>query len=187
MHINKTIKSHSYRLLSIYTAWKVSKYGVISGPYLHAFGQNTDRYEVSLRVQYEKVRSISSCPVRIRENTNQKLFRIWALSTQSSLPTTLTLHVLVNCILITILWQVHLSRIKTIYFALIKETFLEAWKIIEVLKTAQPQEVFCQKCVLKNFTNFTGKHLANLRNFKNIYFEEHLRTTASANRDQSNS
>ena len=71
----------------------------------------------------------------------------------------------------------------------------------------QPQEVFCEKCVLKNFASFTGKHLSsslflnkvaglglqlyfkrdsntgvfllNLRNFKNIYFEEHLRKTAS--------
>ena len=29
-----------------YTAWKVSKYGVISGPYFPAFGLNTERYEV---------------------------------------------------------------------------------------------------------------------------------------------
>ena len=28
------------------TAWKVSKYGVISGPYFPAFGLNTERYEV---------------------------------------------------------------------------------------------------------------------------------------------
>ena len=30
-----------------YIAWKVSKYGVISGPYFPAFGVNTERYEVS--------------------------------------------------------------------------------------------------------------------------------------------
>ena len=29
-----------------FTAWKVSKYGVISGPYFPAFGLNTERYEV---------------------------------------------------------------------------------------------------------------------------------------------
>ena len=62
----------------------------------------------------------------------------------------------------------------------------------------QPPEVFCKKDVLKNLANFTEKHLCwslflilkrdsntpiflwNLRNFKNTYFEEHLRTTASA-------
>ena len=33
------------------TAWKVSKYGVISGPYFHAFGLNTERYFVSLHIQ----------------------------------------------------------------------------------------------------------------------------------------
>ena len=32
------------------TAWKVSKYGVIPGPYFPAFGLSTERYEVSLRI-----------------------------------------------------------------------------------------------------------------------------------------
>ena len=34
----------------IATAWKVSKYGVFSGPYFPAFGLNTERYSVSLRI-----------------------------------------------------------------------------------------------------------------------------------------
>ena len=36
-----------------FTAWKVSKYGVISGPYFPAFGLITERYELSLRIQSE--------------------------------------------------------------------------------------------------------------------------------------
>ena len=36
-----------------YTAGKVSKYGVFSDPYFRAFGLNTQRYEVSLRIQFE--------------------------------------------------------------------------------------------------------------------------------------
>ena len=41
-------------LVPVYvTAWKVSKYGVISVPYFPAFGLNTERYEVSLRIQPE--------------------------------------------------------------------------------------------------------------------------------------
>ena len=32
------------------TAWKVSKYGVFSAPYFPAFGTNTERYSVSLRI-----------------------------------------------------------------------------------------------------------------------------------------
>ena len=36
-----------------YTAWKVSRYGVFSGPYFLAFGLNTERYGVSLRIQSE--------------------------------------------------------------------------------------------------------------------------------------
>ena len=70
-----------------------------------------------------------------------------------------------------------------------------------------PSEVFCKKSALKNFANFTGKHLCwgffliklqafrpgiflkrdsntgvfmeNLKIFKNTYFEDHLRTTTS--------
>ena len=30
--------------LATFTAWKVSKYGVISGPYFPVFGLNTERY-----------------------------------------------------------------------------------------------------------------------------------------------
>ena len=35
------------------TAWKVSKYGVISGLYFPAFGLNAERYFAPLRVQPE--------------------------------------------------------------------------------------------------------------------------------------
>ena len=38
---------------STFTARIVSKYGVISGPYLPAFGQNTERYGVYIRNQSE--------------------------------------------------------------------------------------------------------------------------------------
>ena len=44
------------------TTGKVSKYGVTSGPYFPAFGLNTERYFVSLRIQYS---------VRMRENAEQ--------------------------------------------------------------------------------------------------------------------
>ena len=36
-----------------YTAWNVSKYKVFSGPYFPAFRLNTERYEVSVRIQSE--------------------------------------------------------------------------------------------------------------------------------------
>ena len=45
------------------TAWKVSKYGVISGPYFSAFGLNTERYFVSLRIQSK------SGKIRTRKNS----------------------------------------------------------------------------------------------------------------------
>ena len=37
----------------VFTAWKVSKYGVFSGPYFPAFGLNAEKYGVSLRIQSE--------------------------------------------------------------------------------------------------------------------------------------
>ena len=36
-----------------HTAWKVSKYGVISGPYFLVFGLNTEIYSENLRSQSE--------------------------------------------------------------------------------------------------------------------------------------
>ena len=45
-----------------HTAWKVSKYGVISGPHFAAFGLNTKIYSVNLRIQseYSEMRSRSN-------------------------------------------------------------------------------------------------------------------------------
>ena len=42
-----------------FTAWKVPRYGVFSCPYFLAFGLNTERYRVSLRIQseYRKIRT----------------------------------------------------------------------------------------------------------------------------------
>ena len=42
-----------YLLSQSSTVWKVSKYGVFSGPHFPAFGQNTERYSISLRIQSE--------------------------------------------------------------------------------------------------------------------------------------
>ena len=56
----RTLCSKSANYLNIETtAWKVSKYGVKSGPYFPAFGLNTERYSVSLCIQseYKKIRT----------------------------------------------------------------------------------------------------------------------------------
>ena len=44
------------------TAWKVSKYRVIPGPYFPLFGLNTEIYEVNLRIQsrYRKIQTIET-------------------------------------------------------------------------------------------------------------------------------
>ena len=60
------------------TVWKVSKYGVFSGPYFPALGLNTEIYWT----EYVNLRSKSPYLVRIQENTDQKKLRVWTLSTQ---------------------------------------------------------------------------------------------------------
>ena len=47
------ICQYCWDILSTTTAWKVSRYGDFSGPYFTAFGLNTGRYSVSLRIQSE--------------------------------------------------------------------------------------------------------------------------------------
>ena len=57
---------------------------------------------------------------------------------------------------------------------------------VRTCKQKQPPAVFCKKGVLKNFANFTGKHLCwslfvkicCRSHFENTYFEEYLQTTA---------
>ena len=41
---------HSIYGILTFTVWKVSKYGVFSGPYFPVYGLNTERYGVSLSV-----------------------------------------------------------------------------------------------------------------------------------------
>ena len=50
---NKLLTNFSsvQHIISTATVWKVSKYAVVSGPYFPTFWLNTDRYEVSLRIQ----------------------------------------------------------------------------------------------------------------------------------------
>ena len=55
-------------ILQFTTEWKMSKYGVFSGPYFTVFWLNTDIYEVN--------------SIRIRENTDQKKLRISSLFAQ---------------------------------------------------------------------------------------------------------
>ena len=66
-----TLCCYFYQLfLFSLTSWKVSKYGLFSGPYFPAFGLNTERD------------SISPYSVRMRENAEQKKTHIWTLFTQ---------------------------------------------------------------------------------------------------------
>ena len=48
-----TYRNALINFLAIFTAWKVFKYGFISGPYFPAFGLNTESYSASLRIQSE--------------------------------------------------------------------------------------------------------------------------------------
>ena len=50
-------------MLKNVTTWKVSKFGVFSGPYFPAFGLNTEIYGVNLHIQSEYRK------IRIRKNS----------------------------------------------------------------------------------------------------------------------
>ena len=56
------------------TAWKVSKFGVFSGPYFPVFGLNTKINSINIRK--------SPYSVWKQENTDQKKICIWTLLTQ---------------------------------------------------------------------------------------------------------
>ena len=62
-----------------YTAWRVSKYGVFSGPHFPAFGLNTDIYFVNIRIQSEFWK------IRTRENSVFGHFSRRAIFTKSSI------------------------------------------------------------------------------------------------------
>ena len=60
--------------LKFFIAWKMSTYGVFSGPYFPVFGWVRSDNPYSIR--------ISPYSGRIRENTDQKKLRMWTLFTQ---------------------------------------------------------------------------------------------------------
>ena len=47
------IQKKMAQIIWFVTTWKVSKYGVFSGPYFPAFGLNAEIYQVNLRIQSE--------------------------------------------------------------------------------------------------------------------------------------
>ena len=62
------------------TAWKVSKYGVMSGPYFPVIGLNTEIYEVNLRIssEYRKIRTGSNSVFRhFSRNSWFRYFRVF--------------------------------------------------------------------------------------------------------------
>ena len=78
-HLSTKLRTAGLHFFETDTVWKVSKYGVISGPYFPAFGLNTERYFVLC---------ISPHSVRVRENADQKnsvfehFSRSWLLTTK---------------------------------------------------------------------------------------------------------
>ena len=67
--------------LIIISAWKVSKYEVFSGPCFSVFGLNTDRYSVSLRIQFqwEKIQTRKNS---VFEHFSSRMFLQWNFHTQ---------------------------------------------------------------------------------------------------------
>ena len=66
--------------------WKVSKYGVFSGPYFPAFGLNTERYGVSLRIQSEcgKIRTRKNYVFgHFSRSVSLNIYSLWSYYTSS--------------------------------------------------------------------------------------------------------
>ena len=58
------------KLTETYTAWKVSKYGVFSGPYFSVFGLNTGKYgpeKIPYWDTFHAVTYLGSCQASIME------------------------------------------------------------------------------------------------------------------------
>ena len=71
-------------LKRIFTAWKVSKYGVFSGQYFPVFGLNAEIYGVNLRIQseYRKIRTRKNavCGRFLRSNCGNNIKNFWYYS-----------------------------------------------------------------------------------------------------------
>ena len=62
-------------LLKTFTACKVSKYWVFSGPFFPTFGLNTKRYGISLQIQSRKIRTIEN-PLLLFDCSSH-VFSLW--------------------------------------------------------------------------------------------------------------
>ena len=128
-----------------YTAWKLSKYGVISGPYFPVFGLTTETFFVNLRVQseYRKVRA-----------RNNSVFGHFSRSVRISLRGEKTSYVILRLKLRTInhsIWNATLGwnglmsiSIQLLSICLLVLTVLQ-------IKLFQPK---CGKCSLINTVTF---------------------------------
>ena len=61
------------------TGWKVSKYGVLSGPYFPLFGLNTEIYSVNLRIQskYRTIPTRHKPKIKYYSFKNITSFHLW--------------------------------------------------------------------------------------------------------------
>ena len=57
---NKLLCRHIFNLEDINTAWKVPKYGAISGPYFPVFGVNTGKYRPKITPYFHSVNDLVS-------------------------------------------------------------------------------------------------------------------------------
>ena len=61
--LQKLLRYCNGTIISTFTAWKVSKYGVISGPYLPVFGLNTEIYGPEITLYLDNFHAAIICAV----------------------------------------------------------------------------------------------------------------------------
>ena len=71
------ICNKSYVMMNLDTAWKVSKYGVISGPYFVVFGLNTRKYEPEITAYLDNFQTVRfkwilKHPINLPDAVSQK-------------------------------------------------------------------------------------------------------------------
>ena len=133
------------------TAWKVYKYGVISGSCFLIFGLNTEIYFVNLRIQSEYTK------IRTRNNS---VFGHFSRSVRFN----------------------HLLELNHLMLSLVAKI---GRRQTELLKHNYYHNSFLKSCywrcfIKKEFLNISQFLQEFWKNFKNTFFTEHVRATASA-------
>ena len=152
----------------IFTAWKVSKYGVISVPYLPAFRLNTGKYGPEITPYLDTFRAVL---FNLSLNfTYKKIYHtsIYLVKQITAIPS------LYFCFCNIAVPHLLLRSIKEYFEAILKDKnyrliilmkmnfFASVFQVVWPQARSSLPELFYKKGVLRNFTKIIGKHLCRV-------------------------